>query len=267
MEQKQEDDMSAAVKIDKSISRLSVITNKVDDVDCIQFLINANSEDPDYLSRLLEQAFTETQIDELAKSHDIFVEIVAEIAALLDDEILFDNLAVPVLPALEHSHVMNIKKLIIFAVLVKRSIQPQLDIEISNANNKKLHLIIEEKKRELNKGFFYKFSDGDLGRIQELINELRENITESNLFEENHKSRLLKRLEAMQGELHKKMGDIDKFWGLVGDAGVVMAKLGKDAKPIVDRIKEIAQLAWTTQANAEELPSNTHNPLLEHDDQ
>jgi len=95
------------------------------------------------------------------------------------------------------------------------------------------------------------------------VDELREEIQSSKLFEDKHKSRLLKRLEKLQSEMHKKMSDIDGFWGLVGDAGVVLGKLGKDSKPFVDRIREISDIVWRTQSRAEELPSGTQPPLLQ----
>lgn len=115
----------------------------------------------------------------------------------------------------------------------------------------------------LNQSFSYEFSQGDLDRVQKLINELREEINSSSLFEQKHKTRLLKRLEKLQSELHKKMSDIDAFWGLVGDAGVAIGKFGNDAKPFVDRIREITDIVWRTQSRAEELPSGTPTPLLE----
>lgn len=110
--------------------------------------------------------------------------------------------------------------------------------------------------------FSYEFSQGDLERVQILINELREHISNNNSLDAGHRQRLLKRLEHLQSELHKKVSDLDRFWGLVGDAGVVLGKLGTDAKPIVDRIKEIAEIAWKTQARTEELPSSSTNPML-----
>lgn len=115
----------------------------------------------------------------------------------------------------------------------------------------------------LNQSFSYEFSQGDLDRVQQLLNELREEINSSSLFEQKHKTRLLKRLEKLQAELHKKMSDIDAFWGLVGDAGVAIGKFGNDAKPFVDRIREITDIVWRTQSRAEELPSGTPTPLLE----
>lgn len=116
--------------------------------------------------------------------------------------------------------------------------------------------------KEINNLFTYEFSQGDLDRIQVLINELRKEIKESNLFETKHQERLLKRLKKLQAEMHKKMSDIDRFWGLVGDAGVVLGKFGKDSKPFVDRIREISDIVWRTQSRAEELPSNTPSPTL-----
>jgi hypothetical protein len=110
--------------------------------------------------------------------------------------------------------------------------------------------------------FSYEFSDGDLEKIQELINELRSSISASDIFEKDHKARLLARLEKIQSELHKKMADLDRLWGLVGDAGVAIGKFGKDAKPIVDRIRDISKIVWRTQSRAEELPSDTPLELI-----
>lgn len=115
---------------------------------------------------------------------------------------------------------------------------------------------------KLGKGFFYEFSTGDIGKIQTLINLLRDEIIQANFIEDNHKHRLIKRLEKTQSELHKRVSDLDRFWGLVGDAGVVLGKFGEDAKPIVDRIKEITSIIWRTQARAEELPSDMPLPLI-----
>lgn len=119
-------------------------------------------------------------------------------------------------------------------------------------------------RTSLGSGFAYEFSQGDLTRVQQLVNELRAQIADNKVLELGHKQRLLQRLEKLQSELHKKMSDLDRFWGLIGDAGVAIGKLGIDAKPIVDRIREIADIVWQTQSRAEELPSGTCLPSLEH---
>lgn len=120
----------------------------------------------------------------------------------------------------------------------------------------------EKYKSRFGKIFLYQFSDGDINRIQKLLNELRDMVGESELFDANHKERILKKLEGLQGELHKKMSSLDKLWGLIGEAGVALGKFGKEVKPFTDRIREILQIVWRTQARAEELPSATPLTLL-----
>ncbi|MGZ5051303.1 MAG: hypothetical protein ACXWF8_06025 [Methylobacter sp.] len=120
-------------------------------------------------------------------------------------------------------------------------------------------------KAALGASFCYEFSQGDMDRVQLLINQIRDLIASSENLEEDHQRRLLMRLEKLQSELHKRMPDLDRFWGLIGDAGIVLGKLGTDAKPVVERVKEIADIVWRTQSRAEELPSGTTPPLLEKD--
>lgn len=115
----------------------------------------------------------------------------------------------------------------------------------------------------LGAGFVYEFTQGDLDRVQELLNELRVQIRECPKFAEEHRRRLLLKLERLQAEVHKKMSSLDNFWGIVLEGGVVLKKIGEDAKPIVDRIRELAGLAWRTQARAEDLPSDAALPMSE----
>jgi len=126
-----------------------------------------------------------------------------------------------------------------------------------------VELAREKYQQKFQVGFSYEFTDGDLKRIQTLLNELRDLVANSDDFDANHKERILKRLEKLQSELHKRISSLDKFWGLVGDAGVALGKFGKDAKPFVDRIREITQIVWSTQTRAEELPSGIKIPLLD----
>ena len=104
--------------------------------------------------------------------------------------------------------------------------------------------------------FSYEFTESDLKRIQTLLNELRALVSNTQHFEPEHQQRILAPLENLQKELHKKVSDLDRFWGLLGDAGVMLAKIGNDAKPIVDRIREMTSIVWKTQGRAEQIPSN-----------
>lgn len=133
---------------------------------------------------------------------------------------------------------------------------------ISESSKLRVASLKSHFKVALGSGFAYEFSQGDLERVQVLINQIRDLIAKTTGLESDHKRRLLARVERLQSALHKKVSDLDRFWGMVGDAGVVLGKLGKDAKPIVDRVREIADIVWRTQSRAEELPSGTQIPLL-----
>ncbi|WP_407730340.1 hypothetical protein ACJJU9_07295 [Pseudomonas helleri] len=115
--------------------------------------------------------------------------------------------------------------------------------------------------------FAYEFTEGDVARIQTLINELRELIATNEELEDQHKRRLLKRLEKLQSEMHKKMSDLDHFYGLTVEGSVMLKKVGGNLKPIVDRISEITKITWATQSRAEDLPSGSEPPLLGSDDE
>ncbi len=97
----------------------------------------------------------------------------------------------------------------------------------------------------------YEFSDDDFKRVQALINKLRDLLAKSKDFEENHKRRLLKKLEQLQAELHKKMSDLDRFWGFFVDSGIALGKFWKEAEPFAEGVKEILQIVCRTQAKAE----------------
>jgi hypothetical protein len=149
----------------------------------------------------------------------------------------------------------NIRSINMFALQILYSLEAQL----ANSN---LGNSLDRYKKKLANIFSYKFTDGDLKQIQSLLNELRNLITESELFNSKHKERILNRLENLQKELHKTMSSLDKFWGLLGEAGIVLGKFGQDAKPIFDIIKTITDIVWRTQVSSEELPTGTTLPML-----
>ena len=105
--------------------------------------------------------------------------------------------------------------------------------------------------------FVYEFSETDVKEIQEHLNELRNLFASSEELTEEHRRRLQRRLEQLQTELHKTMSDLDRFWGLVGDAGVAIRKFGEDSKNaalIVAAIYKLTMIIWKAQLAAHGLP-------------
>ncbi|MDN7141991.1 hypothetical protein KC131_15190 [Pseudomonas sp. JQ170] len=148
---------------------------------------------------------------------------------------------------------------------LRRFLQDAQEELVGQTSASKLDSLKKRFAISVSSGFGYEFTDGDLKRIQQLINQLRELVAANTELDAGHKQRMLKRLEKMQSELHKKMSDISKFYELMGDAGVALGKLGEGAKPIVEAIKELAGIAWKSQARAEQLQTDAENPLIGQD--
>ena len=93
-----------------------------------------------------------------------------------------------------------------------------------------------------NRAAVYQFSDPDFQRVQELTAELGDLFRRSALIGEEQKRKLLRRLEAMRAEFHRKTNDIDRFWGFMGEAGIAMRKYGQDLEPIAQRVLELGDI-------------------------
>lgn len=110
--------------------------------------------------------------------------------------------------------------------------------------------------------FHYEFSEGDLSLIQNLINKLRELISTTDELGEDHRHRLVKKLEKVQSELHKKVSSLDQFWGFCIDLSIVVGLMGKNAEPAADLVKKIVAIIWPTQTRAYQLSSSLPFKLL-----
>ena len=110
------------------------------------------------------------------------------------------------------------------------------------------------------------FTEGDLERIQELINETRDVVTNSDEFEPRHQQRILDKLEKLQGALHKRMTKVDDFYLLLPEAGLALGKFGENARPFVENVKELMQIVFRYQAQRDQLPSSYQPDFLPNPD-
>lgn len=217
-------------------------------LDPLDGLVEACRFSINFIEEFQGQSWTEEELD-------LLLETYALISALRDADLIEVFIVDPNLSGLTVQSCTHLLEVV-------RSVEEQLT---SQASKNKLETLKKHFSVTVSKGFGYEFTDGDLARVQALLNELRDLVASASAIDGEHRQRLLKRLEQLQSELHKKTSDLSRFYGLLGDAGVALGKFGEDAKPIVDRVKEIIQITWRTQARAEELPSGTTPPLLEKD--
>ncbi|MEJ2647745.1 MAG: hypothetical protein P8016_04960 [Sedimentisphaerales bacterium] len=108
----------------------------------------------------------------------------------------------------------------------------------------------------LESAFHFEFSEGNLKRIGVLIKELRDLIPKSEEIEENHKTRLLAKLEKFQSELSKKMPDLDRALGFLIEAGLVIGPREKNAAQMYDALCELGSITGCAFTKAYELPSD-----------
>lgn len=190
-------------------------------------------------------------VKERLDEYDSYLELYTFLSVYLEENRILDF----EYPILEENRADNINELARFVMTVADGMQ-------AKQSEYRMSRLRDVFRAQLTNSFSYEFTEGDIKHIQEIINDLRERITAYSGFEAGHRARLLSRLEKLQSEIHKKVSDLDRFWGMIGDGGVVIKKFGEDAKPIVDRFRELADIVWRTQARAEELPSDAKSPLL-----
>jgi len=128
---------------------------------------------------------------------------------------------------------------------------------ISGTNNDK-----EFIERERGSVTRYSLTKENADRTQQLINELRDIVNKTNSISEEHKLRLLRKLERLQMEFHKKESDFDRFWGFVGEIGPVIGKFGRDVKPFTDRLRELVDIVTKTQSDGQQVLDNNNEKSL-----
>lgn len=120
----------------------------------------------------------------------------------------------------------------------------------------------EEYVQKFGNCFAFQFSDGDLSKTQSLLKQLEQIVDSAEYLDDCDTLRLKDRVNRSLHVLHKKSVNLDPIWGLIGDAGVVISRYGSQADSIANRIFEIIEIIWRTQAITENLESGINNPFL-----
>ena len=83
----------------------------------------------------------------------------------------------------------------------------------------------------------YTFADDDFARLQVIINELRQFITASTDISDDHKRRLLDRLEQLQGEVHKTSSNVDRMFGFILEAGSIFRQVAEQVGEAAEKVR------------------------------
>jgi hypothetical protein len=103
----------------------------------------------------------------------------------------------------------------------------------------------------------------ELQRMDELLVQMHAALGACSSLSQPHRQRLQGRVERLRDELSPAMSDFDRFWGLLGDARILIIKVGAQAKPILSRLAELSELAWNVQSRCEGVNAGPDLPQLE----
>ena len=98
--------------------------------------------------------------------------------------------------------------------------------------------------------------------IQTAINALRNAIDSADDLSEEHKSRLLKRLEILQREFHKKQPDLQRMLGTILEVSVVLKNACENLKPYVGPLTLLWEIVTKVLTGLDGLPPATSFPAL-----
>ncbi|WP_288994957.1 hypothetical protein [uncultured Gemmobacter sp.] len=102
---------------------------------------------------------------------------------------------------------------------------------------------------------YFELNEEDSRKILDLCTQIRKIVWATSAFDAPHRNRLLKRISAIETEVHKKHGLFDVVLGGVSDFGETLGKFGKDIKPLTDRVAEIAKIARKNTEEYSSLPA------------
>lgn len=106
----------------------------------------------------------------------------------------------------------------------------------------------------------YIFDSKERDEIKKIIHELRVLISDLDILTADYKTRLMNRVGSIHFDLDLKLSDLDRIWGLLGEAYIVNAKFGNAGQLIVERLYRIVNFAWQAQARAESVDPQSAHP-------
>jgi len=131
------------------------------------------------------------------------------------------------------------------------TLRDALDAEVAR-------LTVEEARSKFSNRFarisYFEISDDNLKKLQLLFSSIRYEVERNQSLSEDVRWRILKKLELTEAKTQRKMVDLDRLWGFMGEIRVILTGSGtansnNDTRTILDRINEIARITRIVQAN------------------
>lgn len=157
---------------------------------------------------------------------------------------------------------LNVQRITVFFERVLAELEPEILARKVKAET--VHARKAAHKRYLaltGKGFTYELSDCDLTQMQKLLTHLRNQLQDLDDLEDNHRLRLVERIEFLQSEFQRKMNSFEGIWGFLMEASYAIARIEEPGRDARKTIRDIVAIVSIASSCAYGLPSSTQPPL------
>jgi thiamine kinase-like enzyme len=114
----------------------------------------------------------------------------------------------------------------------------------------------------LGRSVVYEFSDEEYNKIRDTLKVITEQLSNSDAFNKEYKTRLLSKFQKLQDKLSPKMSHFDGLWGMIIDIWIALGKSHSAAKPLAQEAQEIANIIWGVQSDTENIKKISPVQLL-----
>ncbi|UWR61801.1 hypothetical protein [Phaeobacter inhibens] len=101
----------------------------------------------------------------------------------------------------------------------------------------------------------FEISSDDKSKLLALCSEMRELINSTLELDDKTKNRIAKRITAIEAQVRSGLGILDVVLSGMAEVGEAAGKFGNDVKPLVDRMREVAQIARSGSNDQDALPA------------
>ena len=137
---------------------------------------------------------------------------------------------------------------------------------VGNVSNFFLNSLIPLKEQVINSPDSFLSRSGltrkDKEQIQEKINSLRDQINNTQTLTEEHRNRILTKLNELQAELDKPLGDFYAWLGKLMMLGKAIKQFAEDASPLFQLVGDIAAIVRGLSPENAELMAGMNLPGL-----
>lgn len=103
----------------------------------------------------------------------------------------------------------------------------------------------------------YTADDNEVIILKKQLIALRNEVEKNSLLDEDYKFRIIRKIDKILSTSYKSMTDLNPFWGLIGEKGIIIGKVGTEKKVIPELINFLADTIWKIQLRSEKMPVNT----------